>query len=514
MPEHVPGRVLLALSLVLLSCLAGCGPGVVPAADAVAKAYSEARLDELREELEAAESTARSDGLEPEAYRQADADLRKGMADSRFPQLAAKDRGEAWSGRAWAAMALRQYPQAIGNFRTAIRTDPDEPWHKLGLAQAHLRTRGYEAATQALVEGLQQDPALRPLFDWMIVQVVEKTEQGSPPTLRLLRFLQKEGWESANWSADGPWRRLALEESRAGNRGAARAAIARLSTPGGVIHVRIDKRFDGLYDPASPAFDVARVAEARIAWLEGQVKAKPKKLRLRVELNRELLLTGRFEKVLALTEATLKATEREDDAGEVEDLEELGSIREQRATALAKLDRDEESDTVYEQAANTPGKDGTNVNQMLDLAAKRCDDGRGKETSELLAKAGTERSPYGEMVYRYLAHCAAYLQKDAAAAEQALAYLRQHQADSPHYIDALLRENRLDAAATAIIFRLRSERLREDMLYRLQRFADDEQEDGDSDPIDARRARVMARKDVQQALDRVGRIESFPSYGF
>jgi len=497
------------LLIAALVSLAACGPGAVPAADEGAKAYAQIRMDELRDRIRAASDQANNDELSPKEWRAADANLVEIIHDSRFEGLDKSDRGLAWNARAWIAMELKENRNAREYFLVSTKVDPDEAWNWLGLAQADNRVKDYEESGYALLRGLKPDPSRIDHFDWLILRIVDETGTGSRSTLELLRFLVAEPWNSVRWHADGPWERLALEELRAGHRAAAAAAVAKITSPTGVIRVRIDKRFDGLYDRNAPAFDVAKVAQARIAFLERLVKASPDSLRARMELNRELLNTEQFEKTLRLADEVLKAAS----AGKTfDDMYLLGDIKEQRSNALGKLGHKEEAKAALVEAAATERGDGANVSQMLDLAEVLCDQGDGEDTAQALARTGTNRNAYGESVYHYLAHCAAFLRGDKTGTAKELAYLREHRIDGRfHYLQALLREDRLEEAAQEATSRLESESLRTDMLYELQDFR--ESDGRTRNEVTRRWNLVFARADVRAAVDRVGRIESF-AYGY
>jgi len=505
-------RIFLLLPFAILA--AGCGPSVVPAAQKALEAYSEVQLEELKQSLNESEARAKDQDLSAEDWRTADKELQQHIADPRFASLDSSDRAEAWYARGWAAFNADDNANARDRFRKALDIYDAEPWYWLSLAQSEMALKDKESAAASFAQAFGREPKLIPQFEERLFAIVDGTEPGSRSTLELLRVLDRNPWTSTDPRAGSLWRRLALEEMHTGNRAAAIAALGKISTPDTIVRVRMDKRFDGLYDRQSPAFDVDKVAAARIEFLEAQAKLHPGVLENRTELNRELLAFGKFQQVLDNYDAINEAIAAKPDDPPFEDMDQMAEIREQRGTALGHLGRKEESEQSLQRAAETEDDGEPNVNQALNLASKYCSDGDGAKSARALAKAGKSLSPYGSMVYHYIEHCAATLQGDSKTAESALAYLREHRLEGRLiYLRALLRVDRIDEAAQEAIARLDSEKLREDVLYSIQDFPDDGT-DGDPGVVQLGWRKLLAREDVRAAVDRVGRIEQFPNYGY
>jgi hypothetical protein len=105
--------------------------------------------------------------------------------------------------------------------------------------------------------------------------------------------------------------------------------------------------------------------------------------------------------------------------------------------------------------------------------------------------------------------CAALQLNDTEAANESLAYLKEHQADSPRtYQRALVDAGDRDGAARLIIERLNDPSLRSDALVEIQNYNDT----GDLPENLKSRERygeILRRNDVRAAIVKVGRIESF-----
>jgi len=514
--------LLRPLPLLLASLFAtGCGPAIAPIAGGIAGVFDDAQMSEYQDQLRALEDRAQDQDLRQKDWREADAGLRQAMADARFARLSDRDRAEAWHARAWAAVNLDDDAAAKKYFQKAVDLYPDDPWFWLGLAQDELSLDEFEAGAKSMLEGLKRKPELMQRMDSRLIRIANRSAPGSKATLSLLRFVLDHDWHSIRAREGDVWKRLALEELRDGDRAAAQKALRRIATPDGIIRVRMDKRLDGLYDPASPAFDVDKVAAARIAFLEAQAKDNPDSLEHLSALNREFLASGRFERVLESTDAIAKAIKANLAEPPFKDMDELATIREQRSDALGYLGRQDESLAKLEEAASIQSNGHANVSQSLDLALRYCREGNGAKALSTLAKTGKSLSPYGSMVYHLGEHCASRLQGEDAKAGQALAYLQQHRADGPEiYLQALLIDGRLDEAARDTIERLQSEQLREDILYSLQEFPDAPEPNSRLDPkspgatTDRNWEQLKQRPDVLAAVDRVGRIGHYATYGY
>jgi hypothetical protein len=155
-------------------------------------------------------------------------------------------------------------------------------------------------------------------------------------------------------------------------------------------------------------------------------------------------------------------------------------------------------------------EDGSrNVSNVINLAWFYAEAGRSEEALATLQEVGRDMSPYGFMQMHGARHAAALQSGDAAIAGESLAYIEKHRDDSlDTWQWALVREDRLDEAASLLIERLQDPVMRGDALYDLQDFADP--------PPAPQRAlwnerweQIKSRADVREAVVAVGRIESF-----
>jgi hypothetical protein len=99
--------------------------------------------------------------------------------------------------------------------------------------------------------------------------------------------------------------------------------------------------------------------------------------------------------------------------------------------------------------------------------------------------------------------------RDPQQVKRSLDYIRVHSTDAPPtYVDALIVVNQVDRAASALIAELLDKGQRQEALLSVQGFASVPGTPRDT-TLEARRRALIARGDVQAAIDKVGRIERY-----
>jgi hypothetical protein len=98
---------------------------------------------------------------------------------------------------------------------------------------------------------------------------------------------------------------------------------------------------------------------------------------------------------------------------------------------------------------------------------------------------------------------------DEKPIERSLQYLHMHRADAPNtYEEALVIANQLHRAARVLVAQLLDTSERQDALLGVQAFAPTPGTPRDME-IDARHRAVMLRPEVQAAIQKVGRVDSY-----
>lgn len=508
MPRAIPS-ILLALAVLSTDAQAATPASNTATALAV---EVDAGLANYRQALANAAQIAFQPDHTADEWTKAGKELAQALADPLFAQLTQSERALAFSGAGWAAVRLGDYPRARGMFAQAVALDSANRADWLVLARIEESLGQHDAAASTLTTTLKKWPEVLPDAESVIFRVADGAEAGSQARLELLQLLLERDWKSTDRRAGRPWYQLALERMRRGEPEAARAAIARINTPDMLVRLRSDKRFDGLFDPYAPQFDPVAAANRIADELNVQAILKSSSLEVLADLIRAMLAVGMNEPVLDISDRVMRTLTERRDASPYSDTDQVVWILSNRATALRRVGKLDESLALLEKAAAMPIGSRPNVNQALDLGNLYCGLGRGTDALSAAAKAG-ELSGYSRMLQARVQHCGAVLIDDQRAAAKAMDYLREHRRESEGlYLVALLRSNQVEEAAKTVIQRLESEGRRGDMLFDVQGFLEPKPLPGNLE-LEARWKAMLARDDVKQAVARVGRIEQYDFYG-
>lgn len=405
--------------------------------------------------------------------------------------------GDAALEREAHAQARDWYLQAI----TANSTDSDV-WANLGWAEYTLQE--HDAAGAHMAELARRWPeALDDLHDSFLYGLVDELKASPPVRLDLLQSLAASGWKQEGAGADLLWFELALLRVQRGERDLARAAIDRITAPYELVQLRSDRRFDGLYDPQSPRFDVALGARQHLERLVAQSAAAPNDMERILEVAGALHVVGEHARIVELVDAALRR-----DPGEFDHAELKVWLLNSKSSALSAMGRWDDALATMQLARSFAEEGDANVSQAINLGEMYCARGNGKQALAVLKGVG-DMSEYGKMALQSVLHCARLLQNDRAGADQALAYLEEHQSLSTAlYLSALLREERMDAAAQALVAALASEKERAAVLVMVQDYLPSRLLPAEQ-ASDERWEALMRREDVHAAIERVGRRQRY-----
>lgn len=444
---------------------------------------------------------------EGDDFGAADIALSTLMAHPAFATLPGDEQHQALSTAAFVAIRLDQLPRSRELYLAATRVDPANPddWYRLSLIERELGN--HEASAAHLLHVLRQWPELlENLPEHDIALLVYRMAPDSPARLEVLQTLFDASWTRKGLGASGLWYALALMQVERGDIEAARAAITRITEPMDMVKLRADRRFDAVVDRGAERFDAARAARMRADELRVMAMLQPERLDVLRELTYAMLTAGDNRAVLAMTDAALAVLAADEEASPFKDVDEQIWLMNNRAIALRRLGRIDEALAQMQHASGLTEDGSPNVSQVLNLGQFYCSLGRPADAVKVIAQVG-EMSGYGRMVQAAVQHCAARRSGDAAGATHALAYLRQHRQDSEiHFLEALIEADRLDEAAAVMVAMLESPHDRADALIAAQKFRSLEPLPGDV-AVRARGHRVLARAEVQAAVQRVGRVE-------
>lgn len=470
----------------------------------------DAPLARYRGALDEAEATAFTLGHTPGEWAQSNKVLVAALADPLFARLGKTEQAGVYSGAGWAALRLDENARARHMLAQAVKLDPDasEDWHLLAQTQAYLND--YEAAATTLITYVRRWPTQLNDDKDFIARVIDGAEAGSTPRLQLLQALFRANWNPEPVGVSGVWKELALSNIRLGRREDAREVITHITAPGDLVGVRSDRRFDGLFNPNEPRFQVEAAAVRRADLMRAFAQSHPKDLQPEVELAGALLALGRNEEVLDRADRALTRVQYGD--GPFKHASQKSRLMYVRSQALTRLGRFQEAQLQLEQAAKPDDQGKADVNQALNLGELYCSLGRADDALAA-ARSARDMNDFGKGVQAYVQHCAALLKHDPVRAERALAFLRAHKKDNEGpLLLALLRGNRIDEAAKSVIDRLAAEDTRNDTLVELQDYPQSTPPPG-TQLMSARWDALAARNDVMRAVEQVGRIQHYDYYG-
>ncbi|MFC0679561.1 hypothetical protein ACFFGH_17125 [Lysobacter korlensis] len=502
MLDRCARTIAVVVGSLVFSCAFAASRPAVPVSPPLGLPQAQARgpLAELYSRIERAVASA-DRGDAAAARRELDAIV----ADPLFPTLSAQQQREllstnavlAWKGEdtARAAELMRAATVAYGN-------DPDD-WYRLAILELQLGQRS--RATRQMAAFVRRWPELVNNLDRLVLS--DLLFQGEPrdeDLIALMDALFDAHWTDNDRGVDEVWPELALLHLGRGGRERAEAVVATIKSPMALASMRSDLRFDPLHDALARLPSVEAAATGEVERLRALHAKFPKRVDLAADLGTALLVAGRDTESLAVSEAALAAIEAAGEAGSFESFEDRIWVMNNKAIALRRAGRFDEAATQFELAGELDENGGDNVSQRLNLGTFLCRIGRPTDALRVIEPVG-HMSGYGRMVQTAVRHCAALQLRDTAGAAKALAYLYDHRADARGIVvDELLRAGDVDRAAAELIRSLDDPRSRAQALESVQQFRA---------PLplpafpqmDANRAKLVARADVQAAVGRVGR---------
>jgi tetratricopeptide (TPR) repeat protein len=306
------------------------------------------------------------------------------------------------------------------------------------------------------------------------------------------------------------WFQLVQLHLERGERDAALAVAARVTSPEALVRMRADKRFDALRAANPQRFDVQAAVEAELKLTREQVARSPDVLEPVMVLAQQLILAHRYAEALQLLDAALKraASLTAETKPYVDGGRYFPWLLDNRARALVGLGRFDEAVRQRVEASRLQEQGQDNVSQMINLGWLYVELRRPTEALEALRKVGTP-SNHGRAEIEGVRLRAALQLHDQSAAQEALEYLRAHgKEDVDSFQSALLAAGAMDEAADLMVQRLSKVESRTGALWALQDFAG-----GTDTPTSAeQRARwqqLRSTARVVAALESVGRVERY-----
>jgi tetratricopeptide (TPR) repeat protein len=252
-----------------------------------------------------------------------------------------------------------------------------------------------------------------------------------------------------------------------------------------------------------------RAATDEIASARTMMDAHPDRLGAVNRLAVALLAMEQQDEVLKLTEAALaKALPADGSRSSYSDVDtQVNWTMDYRQRALYRAGRFDEAAAIEEKAARRPEAGHLNVSQAINLGDMYYALGRPKDALNAIADiAERDVSGYGALAADGVRICAAVQLHDDKLVQARLAATASHARDGAQpYASALLCVNDLDTLAKFYIDLLADKTLRIEALVQLQKFSLGEPRTAIETVIDNRRAQLLARPDMQAAIEKVGR---------
>jgi hypothetical protein len=345
-----------------------------------------------------------------------------------------------------------------------------------------------------------------------ILHVIDEAKH-SAGQLALLQAVFDAQWKlPGDIEPSAAWRDLILRLLDKGRAAEANDVAARVTDVYVLIAMRADRRFDRIVEANAAQFDIGAAADRQLHALQAAADKAPRSLRLKSDVIGALLARQRYDAALAAADSILQDIRSTNFPEKLyEDLgDEQSGFLNLRALALLRVGRFEEALAQLTAASQLHEKYSGNVDQLINLGGFYCSLERPNDALSSLRSLSAGTSPFGAMQLE-LVRLDAYAQlKDARQMARSLEYLRAHRADAPAaYGDALLVVNQQDRAAADLVGRLLDPELRQEALLGVQDFAPAPGTPRDRE-LDARGRALLTRPEVRAAIDKVGRVASYP----
>jgi beta-barrel assembly-enhancing protease len=277
-----------------------------------------------------------------------------------------------------------------------------------------------------------------------------------------------------------------------------------------LIMMRADRRFDAVVVASPEHFDAEAAAHEELRIVQAAADANPKILSLKIQLAHALGRLRDYAAMLAVTDEVLEEVKSTNYPQRVytDFTNEYVWLQDYRARALEKLGHIDEAVSQMQAASVFAEDGGKNVSQAINLGELYCHLSRPKEALAAIAHIGNV-SDYGAAELEGVRLDAAVQLHDESQIQKSLAILQQHHAVSPHTAEiALLRTGNADVAAGLLIKRLLDSAGRQRALSEVQDFPP--APGASNAPTEEQLWRsLVARNDVQAAIAKVGRVESY-----
>jgi beta-barrel assembly-enhancing protease len=437
------------------------------------------------------------------------AELRDVIAAPAFKSLAVDDQFQALI---LAAGAATPAETAIGRgyLDRAIALPGIGFEDQLGTLSLAVNSGYAAAAAKSLTLLARQWPDRLAGFDnRLIFRALWLAEHAAPgDRLLVLQALYAAHWK-IEWDIEpsGYWRDLALLLLE---QGALREAIdvsTHVTEAHVLIAMRADRRFDAVVAAHPDQFDVEAAADREVKFFQSLSDEHPKSLALKARVMEALLHEQHYAAMLAASDYAVQEIKATNFTDKLYDdyVEEHGLYFYLRSVALQRAGRWDEAVAQLVEASHEG-----DINQLINLASLYCALDRPKDALTVISPLGpTRTSAYGAMQVEAVRLQAAAQLGDRAQLSRSMQYLSSHYADAPRaYLFALVVTKQLDQAARYLITELEDKELRQSILPDVQEYLPTPGTKAELE-LEAQWRSIVARKEVQAAIHKVGRVQSY-----
>lgn len=468
----------------------------------------ESVVDALRKDLaKAAQTYADNEAVA------ADRLFDKALASPGFAVLEPRERYAALLRAGGAALEKNAYPKAHALLVRACGFDEADgmAWH-MRLRAAYMIDDYVDSANSIAFVANRWPKSLDQIREQAIFDIARrlgKSGADRDPRMAMLTALFDANWTNEGRQPSWLWKDLVRFLVETNDMPRATEVAARIDAPEIILSFRVDKRYDALVRARSGGFDIQRVMKREREHVGALREQHPDRLSHIVDALELDVRDGHAERALALADEVIARIAADGMAAYADSDDRYIWVLNSRARALARMGRWEDAVAQFRKAARRPENGAMNVSQVLNLARVLARLERTDEVETAMEELGS-MSPFGRMQLGLNRVMVAATKGDQEALNKQLKVMRDARTDSMGtYQSALVQADRLDDAAALLIERLRNDEWRTEALEEMQTYAEVNQAPRDTLHM-ARWRMILERKDVQDALDAVGRIERVP----
>ena len=288
--------------------------------------------------------------------------------------------------------------------------------------------------------------------------------------------------------------------------------LSKILTADMLVEIRTDRRYASLWTKKD--FDVItdpkEIAKRELAYASELAQRHPNTASVMTRHVKALRAMGQSAKAVDVAREALANPELRADDGD-SDVEAKLWLRNELVYALEDLNRLDEMFAEMQPILKLDeSKNGAMVSQLINFGEIMVELDRGAEGIKTARRGWNTASPLGKMFIHMVEVCA-NATTDKPAAEKALELLRKQQSENyAAMTQALLCMDRTGEAAELVKKRLSLPAERGAVIAAVQKYNLPEFVTPMRRKLMERYAKIIARPDIQAALQKQGRIESFP----